>query len=307
MPAGPVKVLYVLGFGRSGSTLLDILLGELPGFFSAGELQSLWRESLIDGRLCGCGVPVAECALWSEILGGPRCTQLGMSPEERAALQADRLRLPRLGPRIRARGRCKAEWRAYAGVLGNLYHRIAEVTHARVIVDSSKLPSVTRALEKLDSIDLYYIHLVRDARAVAFSWMRSKEATDRTRRSQMERLGPVRSSATWLVRGLAADRIMDRSGHPSLLLRYEDLVATPTETVARVAALVNEPEPDTGFIVGTSVKLAANHTVSGNPIRLMEGPVEVREDAEWRTGLVAVPRAAITATTWPLLRRYDYV
>jgi hypothetical protein len=40
-PARP-NVLFVVGSGRSGSTLLDILLGQIPGFFSTGELHSLW-------------------------------------------------------------------------------------------------------------------------------------------------------------------------------------------------------------------------------------------------------------------------
>ena len=46
----PTTVLYVAGAGRSGSTLLDNLLGQIPGFFSAGELRYVWERGLIDGR-----------------------------------------------------------------------------------------------------------------------------------------------------------------------------------------------------------------------------------------------------------------
>jgi len=61
------KVLYIGGFGRSGSTLVERILGQLPGFCSAGEIVFLWQRGLIDGQLCGCGVPVPECEFWSRV------------------------------------------------------------------------------------------------------------------------------------------------------------------------------------------------------------------------------------------------
>src|SRR5205823_1051409 len=48
------KVLYIAGPGRSGSTVLDQVLGELPGFVSTGELQALWQRGLVERRPCGC-------------------------------------------------------------------------------------------------------------------------------------------------------------------------------------------------------------------------------------------------------------
>src|SRR2546423_11254588 len=59
---GP-KILYIAGWGRSGTTLFDNILGQLDGFFSGGELRYVW-----EGRLCGCGVLVSECEIWSEVL-----------------------------------------------------------------------------------------------------------------------------------------------------------------------------------------------------------------------------------------------
>src|SRR5436190_15157868 len=38
------KVLYIMGIGRSGSTILGIVLGNLKEYFFAGEMQ-LWIES----------------------------------------------------------------------------------------------------------------------------------------------------------------------------------------------------------------------------------------------------------------------
>ena len=43
-------------------------LGQVDGFFSAGELMFLWRRGLIEGRLCGCGLPVRDCDVWTGVL-----------------------------------------------------------------------------------------------------------------------------------------------------------------------------------------------------------------------------------------------
>ena len=63
-----VKVLYIAGWGRSGTTLLDNLLGQIEGFTSTGELHNLWQRGLIDGRDCGCGLRLTDCPFWQEVL-----------------------------------------------------------------------------------------------------------------------------------------------------------------------------------------------------------------------------------------------
>ena len=61
-------VLYIAGTGRSGSTVLANILGEVDGVFAAGEVRYLWQRGLKEGRLCGCGLPVRECPVWSKVL-----------------------------------------------------------------------------------------------------------------------------------------------------------------------------------------------------------------------------------------------
>jgi hypothetical protein len=52
-----VRVLYIGGWGRSGSTLLDLILGQAPGVFSAGEVREIWQSGLVENRPCGCERP----------------------------------------------------------------------------------------------------------------------------------------------------------------------------------------------------------------------------------------------------------
>ncbi|MGH9058576.1 MAG: hypothetical protein ACRDZY_03535, partial [Acidimicrobiales bacterium] len=61
-----VKVLYIAGWGRSGTTILDSVLAQLHGFCSVGELRWLWDRGLTEGWPCGCGAKVAVCEFWKQ-------------------------------------------------------------------------------------------------------------------------------------------------------------------------------------------------------------------------------------------------
>src|SRR3954466_8311379 len=62
------RVLSIVGPGRSGTTILGNILGEVQGITNAGELRWLWRRGLMEQRPCGCGLPPVECPRWSVVL-----------------------------------------------------------------------------------------------------------------------------------------------------------------------------------------------------------------------------------------------
>ena len=49
----PQRVLFTGGLGRSGSTLIEKLLNELPPTFSVGETIHLWERGIRDAERCG--------------------------------------------------------------------------------------------------------------------------------------------------------------------------------------------------------------------------------------------------------------
>ena len=56
MSGASVKVVCIIGWCRNGSTILGNVLGEVPGFFHAGELHFLWKNAAGKGanQSCGC-------------------------------------------------------------------------------------------------------------------------------------------------------------------------------------------------------------------------------------------------------------
>ena len=63
----PLKVIYISGEGRSGSTLLDRIFGTLEGVSSFNEIYELWEHGYIDNGKCSCGQDIKECSFWAEV------------------------------------------------------------------------------------------------------------------------------------------------------------------------------------------------------------------------------------------------
>ena len=119
--------------------------------------------------------------------------------------------------------------------------------------------------------------------------------------------GAASSTVSWVGWNLAAEAVRRRhEARRSLLVRYEDFIAEPRAVLLRIAQLVGETGDELPFDGDRTVRLARNHTVSGNPSRFKTGPVELREDREWLTRQPVVDRLTVTAMALPLLRRYGY-
>lgn len=291
-------VLFIGGYGRSGSTMLDRVLGESPGVTSLGEVRHLWREGLVENRRCGCGKPFQSCAHWDAVLArafGPE----GVDVERVRALQhaVDRWwRVPQL-----ARSGASPQLREYAGALSCLYRAAAAETGAQILVDSSKDVSHGYVLRHLDpDLELRVVHLLRDPRAVAYSWQRHKHNPGSGR--PMDRWPPWRTAIEWDVinAGVAGLR---RLGEPYLPVSYEDLTAAPRGTVERVLRFAGQRPPQVPVAEDGTVELAASHTAAGNPDRFRSGPTQIRSDARWRTGLRTRDRLAVAALCAPGLAR----
>jgi hypothetical protein len=306
--AEPVRILYVMGHGWSGSTILGNLLGELNGFFHAGELRRLWGEALPANAPCGCGQPVRDCPVWSNVLAHPLLAGLDPVVADRRHLAVTpvrrTLRLLKQG-----RGRVKSQneshfesssasdLSAHLDATARLYRAIADVTEARVIVDTSKRSGDAAALLLTPEVNAFFLHLVRDPRAVAHSWARRPDGSH----------GPVATARDWMAFNWLDERVRRAAGKDrSMRVRYEDLMAAPAPSLRAVAGLVGE-KPETLPLRGDrEARLGVNHGVMGNPSRFATGEVELREDDDWKRAQPAGDRRLVAALTLPAMVRYGY-
>jgi hypothetical protein len=307
-----VKVLYVAGKGRSGSTLLASLLGQLPGFFNAGEVIHLWDWGLVRNYKCGCGLDLHECPTWHDVLGEADAllANADIPPLASARIDRDRaavVRWPKTLQLLRAKPGSHPRWEQldrYTLAVSAIYRAIARVTGARVIVDSSKVPFEPLPLGLVDGVEAYVTHAVRDPRAVVYSWQRARVWGDRGEDEYMPRFGASYTTASWLTRSLLVEVIGRR--RPVELVRYDDTARDPAAVLRHLADFVGEPAGDLAFLTSGSATLAPTHTVGGNPMRMTSGAIKIRPDDEWRTHIARRERMVSTAIALPLLHRYRF-
>lgn len=291
-------VIFVGGLGRSGSTLLERLLGEVPGVAPLGEVVHLWDRGVRADEPCGCGERFSQCPFWTKVgaraFGQWRQSQAGWLPGLRARVDRTR-RLPILALGLASR---EAELAEYVRSYSRIYAAAAEVADARVVVDSSKHASLAYCLAAI--MELRVVQVVRDPRAVAASWRRRVRRPEDGR--PMTRWTPVRTAVHWLAQNIAFE-LLRYKGVKVVRVRHEDLVRDPHATLERLAARLGLPTGGLTFLDGRKALLGVAHTVSGNPMRFSVGAVEIGDRP---APLPRSQRWLVTAITLPLLLFYGY-
>jgi len=303
-----VKVLYIAGTGRSGSTLLSHILAQITGFFSVGEAVLMWEENFISNRLCGCMTPFRECEVWRGIMDEAYGGIDLQDAEEMHRLRCTFARTRSL-PLLLMPRREKllgSSFKKYVDNLEKVYQAMQSSTGCNLIVDASKFPAYGYILRTIPTIDLYVVHLVREPRAVAYSALRKKWNPDRG--EYLRLYSPTHASLIWDYTNLTTEAVLGRSRDRYLLLRYEDVVKNPREAIERVLKLVREEASQLPFVAEDKVALTASHMLSGNPgVYKSTGIVKVQPDEEWKAKMKPWDKNLVSFLTSPLRLRYGYL
>jgi hypothetical protein len=200
------KVVYVLGAGRSGSTIIGVALGNCRDVFCAGELH-LWLGR--GGRSPIRGANRSERAeFWARV--GADVEVPADFPRREARFLEKSGALFRVD-RWRAQRRLRGSYRRIAEQLYRAVARAAGVTH---VVDTSHFPRRALELQKLSGIDLYLLFVVRDPRGVVSSY--SRDEVD------FRQFNVLTTNAyLWLTYALSLLAFLRHPRRRRLLVRYE--------------------------------------------------------------------------------------
>ncbi|MEM9133141.1 MAG: sulfotransferase [Actinomycetota bacterium] len=313
--ADRLKVLYIGGLGRSGSTLVELLLNELPGAESVGETIHLWERGVLHNERCACGEPFLTCPRWRAVgekaFGGWDNVDLEDVIGLRWSVDRSR-RLPHIARAHRTGRTAEAEHRYLDHLVSVLEASSAVTDHPGLLLESSKHLSTAALLALDDRIDLRVLHLVRDPRGVAYSWTKEvarpeTASADGGDGELMPIYRPSRTALRWVTDNLGFEALGRRV--PTLRLRYEDVLTDPAAAMVAVAELcdLDTETLDLSFLAGDRATVAAEmHSVAGNPMRFGGRELTLRLDDAWRTELDPSKRRVVTTMTAPLLRRYGY-
>jgi len=299
-----IEVLYIMGNPRSGSTILDTLLGNHPVIESVGELVNLPELGWKQNQFCACGHRARQCGFWEEVRESwlERTSLSGSSEYLRLQNRVGQYR--RLLPGFETPDTASEDFTRYAECTAALFETIGEVSGKSIVVDSSKIPLRAYLLSLMPRVDLKLIHLVRDVRGVTWS-LRKSFTTDE--RGGVEReIKPqavAKTVVNWLRINAQSVWVRERvAAENSICVRYEALMADPAQTLERIGTLVGSDFQELVATLQQGRPLSVGHTISGNRMR-MAGSVRLWPDDEWRSKMGTIDKWLIGSLAGWQMRR----
>lgn len=292
------RIIYVIGKGRSGSTLLGDFLGSLPGVFHTGELNKIWEYCLLGGHSCACGAKLLECPIWSEIIQqarrDDRCAWCFENP-------ADMIRMTKRWHTFRGWALSKilrVSPARYIETLEGVLAAVQSVTECHTVVDTSKWPLDPRFFLSTDTTSSEIIHLVRNPWSVAQSWEMPKKVPFGN--YSLPTFSKLFSACSWTVRVLISEWVRRRYRAKGMLVHYEGIAHSPERNLNALAKSLNL-EGAGSLLNKRRVELAPGHTVMGNPSRFAHGNVLIKsaKNPPYKSKLISV-------LTWPARRLVGY-
>jgi len=304
-----IKAIYIAGYGRSGSTLLDIYLGQHPDLVSGGELCNLlaWVNDKTRFQLCACGKKVEDCLVWGTVikkiaeLAKKEGVSLIQLEEVRRKLENRReLFLHRHSVQDRiAKGYQEFYKKIQQEIFSQLLHSKAG---AKFVIDSSKTVahSAARPMSLVNNcgFDLRVIHLVRDARSVVGSALKGRNRDlERGKASSVNYIG-LRAALNWLLTNLGCDILQHKLTKSNFIrVRYEDLVGYPGVVSKKLGDFIGVSVNPLLTALRRESWLEEVHTFGGNRMRLRSIQLDKKK------GDVATPlgyRLLCTVLCWPI-------
>jgi hypothetical protein len=225
-----MKIIAISGSGRSGSTLLSLLLSQDTYVFNLGQLRHLWR-AYADDEACSCGQNLSHCQIYGDKVGdASKMQELGKAFFKDAAGQSN-------WSDPHSRTKLREQHSEYLAGISAVFQHIVQTTQATHFVDSSKAPELALAFSLLPDTELYLLNLVRDPRAVVCSWYKRKQSFSAV----------IKNARDWTARQRRLEEWRPALGENFYTLRYEDLASTPIDAIESIAEWAALPVPESLF------------------------------------------------------------
>ena len=315
-----VNLVYIASSGRSGSTLLELLLGSHSCAFGVGEIQELpWFLDFQRRRQrpCGCGLDVLECPFWKEVIDKTK-----LDEQKQPLLNCFMEKTPGITKILRwgliktlvlnnwRDPRMTGEIQQY-GLNNYIVFRDCLLAATKLldkrpdwIVDSSKILWRLIWLQLYGNFNVKVIHLIKDPRAFVFSTTkRVIKPQGYSVYSRQYANRAIRMSARWLVENYLIDLACRKLFDPSQVIkvRYEDLAGTPEKTLLKICSFLGWSY--TSKMI-ENFRINESHSIAGNPMR--NESVGIYLDEKWRNRLPKFYALLSRGIAYPFLKRFGY-
>lgn len=252
-------MIYIAGAGRSGSTLLARVLGELKGAVNIGEgIGYIFNNDMQAKNLpCGCGQEVYNCSFWSNILcsANTNSVKFGTFVSKLHSLLYVFLR----------KKKYKSELSSFQKSVEDFLREIQEVTGCDIIIDSSKKPSLIKWFEENEYLQIYIIHLIRDSRGFCSSRLKAK--------NYLAKIPIWKSILIWSFYNIAASSLKKNFNYKRI--KYEEFTKKPQFFINDISSFVGLNDVETLFTNENKIRFRIQHNLAGNPEKMESNSVSI--------------------------------
>lgn len=230
-------IIFISGMGRSGTSVLDLMIGAHPKYVGVGEAFGLIepnskRLADAEGVHCSCGQIATECSFWGEAVH-----RLRKSDETTAS----------------------GRYGVFLDVFKEHYGP------DRIPVDSSKSITALKALTGTPRVDVKVIYMIRDVRGWTVSLRQQQGQNFKYLPSYQRFLRniPGRLFWRWYLANKRNQEDIQKLGTAWLQLSYEELCLYPVSSLAKISGFLNEQFTEKVFAFNN----AEHHGVLINSMR----------------------------------------
>ncbi len=280
-----IKVIYIMGLGRSGSTLLERIIGVADNVWPLGEIRSLKdyvnrndpTKPSKKNFFGESGSPLDRSFFWSPVVKKIKQDNLFMFDKH------NKFSVRRLIKILTKKEPIGDEEK----IMNLILKRSREVENENVeyLLDTSKLISRLLFLKNHKNIDLYVIHLVRDARGAINSF-------------EKVGVGWFRILGRWIKNNLFISLFIKRKFDKTrfIHLSYDKFVKQPEKYLDLINRKFGTNIDTNNYL--EYVQKKQTYSISGNKMRAKQ-LTELKYDQDWREKMPTWKKIFLTIITYP--------
>lgn len=252
------KIIYIAGYGRSGTTILDIILSNSTNITSAGALATILKW-IKENHLCSCGEKMEDCSFWEDY-------KLGLYEDKiDKKLQIQRLCERYYFPIL-------AWENEYSNYINHTFHYVCKDNN--VIIDSSGTPHIVLfrpyLLKKYSEFDVKLIFSKRRLNDVLKSTLKKHGSPEREKNRSKIVIFFV-TIFSYLITYLFTSLIyltFDKSSRQ--IVKFKKLKKEPEIVLRDIGSKFDINLEKSISILQADNEFEINHMVGGNRIRFKD-------------------------------------
>lgn len=300
------EIVYILGPGHSGSTLIDMAIGSSEEAFSMGELAFYGHylnkipHIKIDntkGFMCTCGKHAWICPFWKAINDGV----LDTNPiiKNRGYLNTIKIFINIMNP-----FESICSFKLNTGKNKKILKRVSknarkQKKQVKYLIDSSKDPRRLYELlndPEIDGENILVLYLVRDVRAYINSYRK-----DIANIEGLNKRSVFMTTLEWIGVHVACRKMIKKYSIKHRVIKYHDFARYPRKYFGEIYKFLDiKSDLDVDKVL-RKINRTEYHNLHGNPIRFKKIR-EIKYDQSWRDELGPTKRILATLLLYPFNR-----